>query len=171
MKKLCYAAFLLCFVLLASSPAQEQTKRTYQIENNELKLPKAIVFETGSDKLKPESLAVLAIVKDYLQEKTYISLMRIEGHTDNVGDANANQLLSEKRALAIVRWLVGEGVDCKRLLAVGFGSTKPVAANDTPENRAQNRRMTFVNAALRGRNIGAMPTDGGGKIAGDACQK
>jgi OOP family OmpA-OmpF porin len=65
---------------------------------------------------------------------------------------------------------VAKGIKCTRLIAVGFGATKPVAANDTPENKAQNRRIAFVNAALKGRPIGGMSVDGGGKIAGDPCR-
>lgn len=61
------------------------------------------------------------------------------------------------------------GADCKRLIAVGFGSTKPVADNNTAEGKAANRRVSFINAALRSRPIGGMPVDGGGKVAGDIC--
>jgi len=77
--------------------------------------------------------------------------------------------MSVRRALSAGRWLVSRGVDCKRLIAVGFGETKPIADNATPEGRAQNRRVAFVNAALRGRPIGDMPLDGGGQAAGDLC--
>ena len=140
------------------------------IEGNQLKLSSPVVFETGSDKLKPESDAVLAHVKEYLDAKSYISLLRIEVHTDSQGGTEANQKLSEKRALAVARWLVAKGVPCGRLIAVGFGETKPVATNATAEGRAQNRRTMFVNAALRGRPIGGMPVDGGGKVAGDVCK-
>lgn len=142
----------------------------YTIENNELKLPGPVVFETGSDKLKPESAAVIDFVKGYLDDKTYISMMRIENHTDSDGNAAKNQELSEKRAMAVARALVAKGVDCKRLLAVGFGGSKPIESNSTPEGKAKNRRTSFVNAALRGRPIGGMPVDGGGKVAGDVCR-
>lgn len=171
MKKVFFVLSLLCFLQMISASGLGQAKRTFQIENNELKLPAPILFETGTDKLKPESYELLAIVKDYLQEKNYITLLRIEGHTDDNGNPAKNQELSEKRATAIVRWLVDQGVACERLLAVGFGSTKPLAANDSPENKAKNRRMAFVNVALRGRVIGGLPEDGGGKVAGKSCLK
>ena len=151
------------FLLISlSSVAQD-----YKLEGNEVKIEKQILFETGSDKLKPESTVALEIIKQYLADKSYISLLRIECHTDNSG--NASQLLTEKRALAICKKLVEMGVDCKRLIAVGFGSTKPVADNSTLEGKAQNRRVIFFNAALRGHLIGGMPGDGGGQIAGDVC--
>ncbi|MBS1510642.1 MAG: OmpA family protein [Bacteroidetes bacterium] len=141
----------------------------YTIENNEVKINRTVQFETGTDHLTKEGKAALEIIKKYLDDKTYISLLRIECHTDNSGSEQANQSLSEKRALAISKALVEMGADCKRLIAVGFGSSKPVAANDTVEGRAANRRVVFFNAALRGRLIGGMPADGGGKVAGDSC--
>jgi OOP family OmpA-OmpF porin len=79
-------------------------------------------------------------------------------------------MLSEKRAMAVARWLVGHGVACGRVIPVGFGQTKPVVPNDTPDNKAQNRRVAFVNAALKGKPIGGAPVDGGGKVAGDPCK-
>ncbi len=158
---------LILFFLLTGSFIYAQD---YKLEGNEVKLQKEIVFETGSDKLKPESNAALEIIKQYLTDKSYISTLRVEVHTDNTGNAAASQTLSEKRTLAVCKKLVEMGVDCKRLIAVGFGDTKPVAANDSPEGRAQNRRTCFINAALRGRAIGGMPLDGGGKVAGDPCQ-
>lgn len=158
--------YLLAFLLFAVTAA---TAQEYTLEGNEVKITASIVFETGSDQLKPESSAALEIIKKYLASKTYISLLRVECHTDNTGDAAHNQTLSEKRALAVCAALVKMGVDCKRLIAAGFGSTKPVAANNTPEGRSANRRVSFVNAALRGHAIGGMPVDGGGKVAGDSC--
>ena len=141
-----------------------------EVKNGQLVLPGPVVFETGKDVLKPESDDVLKLVKDYLDGKPEISLLRIEGHTDSDGEDRTNQTLSELRAMAVARWLVAKGTKCERLLPVGFGETKPIAANDTPENKAQNRRTAFVNAALKGKPIGGMPVDGGGKVAGDPCK-
>jgi OOP family OmpA-OmpF porin len=154
----------------AATPAPEPTKPKYSVEGGQLKLPGPVVFETGKATLKPESDEVLQIVHDYLKDKQDITLLRIEGHTDSDGNDADNQRLSEGRSLAVAQWLVGKGIDCKRLIPVGFGETKPVAANDTAENKAQNRRTAFVNAALKGRPIGGMPVDGGGKVAGDPCK-
>ncbi|MEN9571801.1 MAG: hypothetical protein RL172_3032 [Bacteroidota bacterium] len=151
-------------LLLLQLPAQH-----YQIVNNEVKIEKAILFKTGTDVLLPESDDALTIIKKYLDEKTYISQLRVECHADNTGNEAATQLLTEKRALAVCAKLVNMGVDCKRLLAVGFGSTKPVADNNSAEGRALNWRTCFFNAALRGKLIGGMPADGGGKAAGLSC--
>lgn len=155
----------LALVFFLAAPAAGQARFT--LEGNELKVPGPVLFETGSDKLKAESGATLDHVAAYLADKTYISLMRVEAHSD---PAPGSQALTERRALSVAHALVGRGVDCKRLLPVGFGETKPVAPNSSPEGRAQNRRVSFINAALRGRPIGGMPVDGGGKVAGDPCK-
>lgn len=156
----------------AVKPARAKVTN-FQMENGALKLPGAVVFVTGSDVLKPESEEVLQVVKDYLDAKPKITLLRIEGHTDNDGTAAANQTLSEKRAMAVARWLTAAGEKCDRLLPVGFGQMKPIAGTadkQTADEKTLNRRVAFVNAALDGRPIGGMPVDGGGKVAGDACK-
>jgi OOP family OmpA-OmpF porin len=133
-------------------------------------LPGPVVFETGSDKLKPESDAVLEHVQKYLEATPNVTLLRIEGHTDNVGDDASNMDLSKRRSMSVAKWLTGKGIDCKRLLPVGFGETKPEADNNTEEGRAQNRRTAFINAAINGKPIGGLPVDGGGERSGDPCQ-
>lgn len=162
------AAALAVGVLLTALQA-DGTKKKAVFEKGVFKPSGPVLFEAGSDTLKPESDAALDEVKEALAEKTYVTLLRIEAHSDGDGDPAASQALTEKRALAVARKLVALGVDCKRLVAVGFGGTKPEAANDTPEGKARNRRVTFVAAGLRGRLIGGMPADGGGKVAGDPC--
>jgi outer membrane protein OmpA-like peptidoglycan-associated protein len=103
-----------------------------------------ILFETGKADLKQElqlNLAeVAAILKSLLAESSVI----IEGHTDNVGSAQKNKTLSEQRANKVLDYLVGRGVDKKRLKAIGYGLTKPVEKNDTEEGRAKNRRVELV---------------------------
>ncbi len=168
MRALCRC--LLTFALLLSIPVLAEDAKpapSFKLEGHELVLPSPITFKTGSDTLTDESTAALEHVRAYLEAKSYISSLRIEGHADDA----ASQALTEKRALAVARWLVAKGVDCKRLVPVGFGNTKPVADNATPEGKAQNRRISFFNAGLRDRPIGGMPLDGGGKLAGDACAK
>lgn len=169
-RKVLWSVLALAVTCSLAMPQQRAEAGSYVLQGNELKLPAPVLFETGGDKLRPESDAVLEVVASYLKEKTYISRLRIEGHSDNQGSAAQSQALTEKRALSVGRWLIAHGIDCQRLLAVGFGSSKPVADNGTAEGRAQNRRISFVNAALRGRPIGGMPEDGGGRVAGDLCQ-
>jgi OOP family OmpA-OmpF porin len=143
---------------------------TFQMEDNRIKLPGPVVFRTGSDQLDPISDPVLEVVLDYLTQKPEVTLLRIEGHTDSDGNPGSNQTLSEKRAMAVAAWLVDAGIACNRLIPVGFGQTKPIAPNDTPDNKAQNRRVAFVNAAVSGRPVAGAAADGGGHIAGDPCR-
>ena len=159
--------WLLTFLL--ASFAFTLQAQDYKLEGNEVKTTKPVLFETGSARLKPESIAALEIIKQYLADKTYISQLRVECHTDNSGDANISQALTEKRAMVVCRKLIEMGVDCKRLIAVGFGDTKPVADNSTPAGRAENLRVSFINVSLRGKVIGGMPIDGGGKVVGELC--
>ena len=126
-----------------------------------MKISKAIRFKTGSAELLPESDNALKVIKQYLDSKAYISLLRVEGHVFNQTN---NQQLSEQRAMAICNKLIVLGVDCQRLLAVGFGDTKPLMQNDTPEGKETNNRICLVNAKLNGKTIGGMSVDGGGKI-------
>lgn len=71
-------------------------------------------------------------------------VVEIQGHTDNTGDAAADQVLSEQRAAAVRKTLTDGGIDAKRLTAKGYGLTKPVADNSTEEGRAKNRRVELV---------------------------
>jgi OOP family OmpA-OmpF porin len=70
--------------------------------------------------------------------------IEIAGHTDAAGEDGFNQALSEKRAQAVLDYLVKAGLPADRFTAVGYGSTQPVAANDSNEGKAQNRRIEFV---------------------------
>jgi outer membrane protein OmpA-like peptidoglycan-associated protein len=103
-----------------------------------------ILFASGSATLEGESTPTLKEIGDMLTAHPDLKLT-IEGHTDNVGDAAANQTLSEQRAAAVAQYLEQHfKVDASRLAAKGFGATKPVASNDTPEGRQQNRRVELV---------------------------
>jgi OOP family OmpA-OmpF porin len=103
-----------------------------------------IYFDTGSDRIRPESTPTLKEIGTMLKEHPDLRLT-IEGHTDNVGAAAANQTLSEKRAAAVRQFLIDSyQVDGTRLAAKGLGAAKPAATNDTAEGRQQNRRVELV---------------------------
>jgi OmpA-OmpF porin, OOP family len=102
-----------------------------------------IRFESGKADLSPDSLGLL----DRLTETALrcpTANIEIAGHTDADGDANNNQSLSEKRAQAVADYLVRGGLPANRFTAAGYGSSQPIAANDTDEGKAQNRRIDFV---------------------------
>ncbi|HEY7614262.1 MAG TPA: OmpA family protein [Gemmatimonadales bacterium] len=103
-----------------------------------------IYFDTGSDAIRQESAPTLKEIGTMLKEHPELKLT-IEGHTDNVGKAESNQALSEKRAAAVRQYLLDNyQVDGARLEATGLGQTKPVASNETAEGRQQNRRVELV---------------------------
>jgi len=103
-----------------------------------------ILFATGSATIQGESTPTLKEIGDMLKAHPELKLT-IEGHTDNVGDAAANQTLSEQRAAAVAQYLeTTYQIDASRLATKGYGATKPVASNDTPEGRQQNRRVELV---------------------------
>lgn len=103
-----------------------------------------IYFDTGSDRLRPESTPTLKEIGTMLKDHADLKLT-IEGHTDNVGKQDANQALSEKRAAAVRQFLIDSyQIDGARLQAKGFGQTKPVGSNDTAEGRQSNRRVELV---------------------------
>lgn len=101
-----------------------------------------IFFETNKATIKPESAAELERVAKLLKENPTIRL-EISGHTDNVGSYRANQKLSEQRAKSVVDYLISNGVESNRLEYKGYAFNQPIADNNTPEGRAQNRRVEF----------------------------
>lgn len=100
----------------------------------------SLKFGFDSAKIKPESKATVKQISDYVADKPGYSI-KLEGHTDSVGDAKYNQKLSEKRATAVKQVLVDLGVDANKITTEGYGETQPIATNSTKEGRAQNRRV------------------------------
>ncbi|MFT3681135.1 MAG: OmpA family protein [Ferruginibacter sp.] len=96
-------------------------------------------FETGKAELKPEAYAVLDELVAYLQRKDDEKI-EIGGHTDNVGKADANMILSQNRANTVRAYLLMKGIAPDRVTAKGYGMTMPIAENDTDEGRGLNRR-------------------------------
>jgi OOP family OmpA-OmpF porin len=102
-----------------------------------------IYFDSGSDRLKPESAPVLRQIGGYLKENAEVAIV-ITGHTDSDGADAANQSLSEKRATAVAAALTADfGIDAARMKAAGKGESAPLAPNDSPEGKAMNRRVEF----------------------------
>lgn len=101
---------------------------------------KNIFFKAASDQLTESSVAPLDEVVKVLSEHSSLK-MEIEGHTDSTGKAEMNMKLSRQRAESVKNYLIGKGIDASRLTATGFGSSKPLQSNETPEGRKRNRRV------------------------------
>ena len=82
-------------------------------------------------------------VADALLRNPDLELIEIQGHTDNRGELEVNMLLSQRRAEAVRQWLIQHGVEPARLMAKGYGPTRPLVPNITAYNRARNRRVQF----------------------------
>jgi len=101
-----------------------------------------IFFDTGAAELRPESYAELGILYKLMVDNPSLKI-EISGHTDNVGSAGLNQRLSERRARAVVDFLIDRGIDPERLTFKGYGFDRPIASNETAEGRQMNRRTEF----------------------------
>jgi outer membrane protein OmpA-like peptidoglycan-associated protein len=103
----------------------------------------AVLFATGQSTLLPIAQDRLQQVAHALNDNPNGTIL-VEGHTDSVGSAAANEELSRRRAEAVREFLVAHGVDAARIRAMGMGPSRPVAENRTPEGRANNRRVEIV---------------------------
>jgi outer membrane protein OmpA-like peptidoglycan-associated protein len=101
------------------------------------------VFDAGKASLQPSAMTAIDRLAQLLSVYPERSV-RIEGHTDSVGDDATNQQLSERRALAVRDALLARGVDASRIEAAGYGATRPIADNRTEGGRQKNRRIEIV---------------------------
>jgi outer membrane protein OmpA-like peptidoglycan-associated protein len=117
-----------------------------------IKFPHEVEFDEGKATIKstPTTSAILQCLVDFLGNNAMVTKFRIEGHTDNRGDAAMNQALSQARAEAIVAWLTAHNVTSAKVWAKGYGPTRPLVPNDSPDNMAKNRRVEFHIDELNG---------------------
>lgn len=102
-----------------------------------------IFFEFAEYELLEASFSELNRIAKFLKDNPNVKI-EIRGHTDNVGSSQNNLILSQNRAISVAYYLINQGIDKKRIVTKGFGEKKPVADNDTDENRQKNRRVEFV---------------------------
>lgn len=113
-----------------------------------LNMPSNITFATDQYALNPTFFPTLNSVALVLK-KFNKTLIDVNGHTDSTGSHQHNQALSENRALAVEQYLASQGVDARRMSALGFAETQPIASNATPAGRAANRRVEIHISPLR----------------------
>ncbi len=129
-----------------AGPALSETGLEAQTAVNKELFGKIIEFDTGLATIRKgaNGTDILDQVVAVLSQDKYKSLaFEVAGHTDNRGLAGANQKLSQARAAAVMKYLTGKGIAAPRLTAAGYGDSKPLVANDTPENLQRNRRIEF----------------------------
>jgi outer membrane protein OmpA-like peptidoglycan-associated protein len=112
---------------------------------NDIKLimPGNITFATDSSDIKSNFFSVLNSVAIVLKKYTYTTV-NVAGFTDNTGNANYNQQLSERRAASVATYLQSQGVSAGRFAVVGYGERYPIASNSTAQGREQNRRVEIT---------------------------
>ncbi len=102
-----------------------------------------ILFDPGKTEARPSSLGELNQVVGFMRSNQQVSI-EIGGHTDDLGNTKTNQKVSETRAQAVMNYLIMKGIAAKRITVKGYGESKPVVPNSSPENRQKNRRVEFV---------------------------
>jgi outer membrane protein OmpA-like peptidoglycan-associated protein len=115
-----------------------------ELRRQEIVITEQIQFKTNSSEILAESENVLRQVADVLLRHPQIERVEVQGHTDSTGTHARNMELSQARAESVRAWLVKSGVAAERLEAKGYGPDSPIRANDTPANRAKNRRVQFI---------------------------
>lgn len=114
------------------------------VDKNEIRIKQQIQFEVNQAVILPASSALLEEIADVFIKTPRIRRVEVQGHTDNTGGTERNRVLSDDRANAVRNWLVSHGVSPDRLVAKGFGESKPLVPNVTAGNKARNRRVQFV---------------------------
>ncbi|MDE3143473.1 MAG: OmpA family protein, partial [Bacteroidota bacterium] len=134
--------------------SKKQSDSTYQkdialqpVELNKVFTFNNIQFRTNSYQLLPVSLIELDKLLQVLNDNPTLKI-QINGHTDNTGNEKDNLILSANRAKAVADYLVSKNIDAARLSYKGYGSSKPVAANNSEEGKFKNRRTEFVVVGL-----------------------
>lgn len=120
-----------------------KVKQLVVITPEKLVIKDKVYFDTDKATIQPKSFGMLDQIVAILGKHPEITLVQIEGHTDTVGDAGHNRVLSQQRADSVKAYLVKKGVADPRLKAVGFGPDKPADTNETPAGRENNRRVEF----------------------------
>jgi OOP family OmpA-OmpF porin len=122
-------------------PQQEQL---VAIQKGQLEIKQSVFFDTGKATIQRRSFRMLNQIARVIQEHPEIDKIIIEGHSDNVGNADFNRKLSLARAQSVKDYLVKKGVEASRLDAKGYGPDRPIASNNTAKGRAANRRVAFT---------------------------
>jgi outer membrane protein OmpA-like peptidoglycan-associated protein len=128
-----------------AEPAQpSQPEPQVRVTPQRLEIGEKVQFETGKAAIVAGTTAILDDVAETMKQHPEVEHVVVEGHTDAQGSEAYNEKLSQGRADAVRGYLVGKGVEPERLEAKGYGSSRPVADNDTAEGRETNRRVDFV---------------------------
>lgn len=143
-------AFLSEVQIFEKAPTPEEVAQEKAIDEavsdeEEAAITEAIAnleFDTGKSSIRSGSIPALNTMAEMMVRNTKFKVI-LKGHTDDVGDPNANLKLSQDRVNSVINYLVSKGIDKSRFVGLGYGDKMPIADNDTPEGRQKNRRVEF----------------------------
>ena len=124
-------------------PKPKEKKKRVEVKADKIEITEKIQFAKGKAEILSESNELLDEIVATVKENPQIEKIAIEGHTSSEGSADFNRKLSKDRAQAVLDYLVSHGIDKGRLEAKGYGPDKPIAGNDTEDDREKNRRVEF----------------------------
>lgn len=128
----------------AITPPPPPPPTRVEVTKEKLEIKEKVLFDTGKATIDQRSYSLLDEVADALKAHPEVKAVQVEGHTDNRGSAKLNKKLSQARAEAVRKYLIGKGIEANRLTAKGYGSSRPIADNKTAAGRDANRRVEFV---------------------------
>lgn len=133
------------FLLSACNTAKKTDNLTLQDTNRGVSIlaQDSFFFDSGKAEIKKEAGRFLDEVAELISQQESCTIL-VEGHTDNVGGSELNNELSELRALVVMKELIDRGVSKDRIRYKGYGMSRPIADNGTPEGRASNRRTEII---------------------------
>jgi OOP family OmpA-OmpF porin len=114
------------------------------VSEGKIEITEQVQFDQSKATIKPESSGLLDEIAKTLKDNDKIKKVSVDGHTSAEGDANSNMKLSQDRAAAVVKALTDRGIVATRLTSKGYGITKPIGDNSTPDGRVKNRRVEFT---------------------------
>lgn len=125
-------------------PTDQNRPIKVEVKGPKLELSERVFFDFDKDTIKPISYPLLDEVVKVLKARPDLGKIRIEGHTDGIGSDAYNLDLSRRRSRSVVLYLIEHGIESARLSYEGYGKRCPIVPNDTPDNRARNRRVDFI---------------------------
>jgi OOP family OmpA-OmpF porin len=125
-------------------PKPEPKPERVTVKQDRIDINEKIMFDVDKATIKPESHGLLDEIAAVIQKNPQLKKISIEGHTDSDGSEKYNLKLSDERAGAVKAYLVEHGVTGDRLASIGYGESRPIADNGTPEGKEKNRRVEFL---------------------------
>jgi OOP family OmpA-OmpF porin len=147
-------------------PPEKKEPPRVEVTDKKIEIHEKIQFDYNTATIKPASFSLMDEITDVIQKHPEIKKTQVEGYASAEGDDFYNKQLSDRRAKAVMKYLVKHGVDESRLVAKGFGEDNPIASNDTEEGREKNRRVEF-NILERAPESEAKSAEGSSGSGGD----